>query len=453
MVLLRYERDRPVQRLTEALLEARSGEHPSPLRDAADRLLRGHAPWALDLTDAALALIEAAGDERSRRLFVAWSLRPDGRSQGDLAAEERVSAQRVAQIVQSAGRRVRDTLARSPGPLCWTVRALRDRLGAVTTEDALAKALANLGAGGEPTAELLRWLAGPYLAVPRRPGWLAVEPRHLISRTVACLAADGGVRRLADVEAELADLDLRTDQLVAWLADSGAAVVHELTVLVEGPLPDAIERILEAYGTSRSVEELGADLAAGGRSVEEELLTAALRRPRFARTATGAVRLAAWGPEDDRPAVNRKKHRSRSGSARPSWSAGRAVERVLTGRPASDRERLWLWVKIDAEALRGSEAAVPLALTEGLRLEPPARRTFSSRWGPVTLAFDGSQPTRGSVRAVALAAGAHPEDTLLLGFSVDGDIAVEVRPAAADSAAETGTGPTIFPEIATGGTR
>ncbi len=77
--------------------------------------------------------------------------------------------------------------------------------------------------------------------------------------------------------------------------------------------------------------------------------------------------------------------------------------------------------------LRGSEAAVPAALVEGVGLAPLARRTFSSRWGPVTLAHDGPQPTRGSVRAIALAAGAHADDTLLLGFSAAGDVTVEVR--------------------------
>lgn len=450
VVLLRHERDRPVQRLTEALLEARSGEHLPPVREAADRLLRRHAPWALDLTGAAVALVEAAGDERARRLFMAWSLRPDARTQGDLAAEERVSAQRVGQMVQSAGRRVRDALARTSGPLSWTARALGDRLGPVTTESALVEALTSLGANAQPAAELLRWLAGPYLAVPGRSGWLALEPRHLVSRTGACLAADGGVRRLADVEAELTDLGLCPDQLVAWLAVNGAAVVHELTVLVEGRLADAAERILDAHGTSRSAEEIGADLAAGGRTVDEQSIAAALRTRRFRHTSAGAVRLAAWGPGEDRPAATgRKPKKDRSRSGRPPGQLARPTR----SRPPTEPERLWLWVKIDAEALRGADADVPLALAEGLLLQPPARRVFSSRWGPVSLTFDGSHPTRGSVRAVALAAGAHLDDTLLLGFSVDGDVAVEVRPAAAASPGEAGTMPTLFPEIATGGTR
>jgi hypothetical protein len=151
------------------------------------------------------------------------------------------------------------------------------------------------------------------------------------------LAADGGVRRLSDVQTELADLEVAPDRFVAWLQANGATVVHDLAVLVTGQLADAVERVVDAHGTARTTEQIEADLAAGGR------------------------------------------------------------------------------------------AAVPAALVDGVGLAPLARRTFSSRWGPVTLARDGPQPSRCSIRAVALAAGARPKDTLLLGFSAAGDVAVEVR--------------------------
>ena len=450
--VLLYERDRPDQALTEALLAKRSALEPSPVRDAADRLLRLHAPWVLDLAGAAEALIGAAGDERSRRLFVARSLRPDGPSPGDLAGQEGVSAERIRQIVQSAGRRVRDALTATPGPLQWAVRTMRDRLGSVTTGEGLAATLAILGASTEPAVELVPWLAGPYLPVPRRPGWMAVQPREAVSRTAACLAADGGVRRMTDVESELADLGVRADQLVAWLSASGAAVVHDLAVLVvDGHVTDAAERLLDAHGVPRTFGELVADFAAGAQIVDEGALATALRNRRFSRTANGAVGLAAWGAEEESRHANKQHGRPRPTRpvqpGRPDTPARR--------RSPSASDRLWLWVKIDDEALRGSEADVPVALVEGLGLEPPGRRTFSSRWGPLSLAYEGAQPTRGSVRAVALAAGARVDDTLLLGFSVAGDVAVEVRPAVApgSSPGESATGFVFSPEIANGGTR
>jgi hypothetical protein len=268
------------------------------------------------------------------------------------------------------------------------------------------------------------------------------------------LAADGGVRPLQHVESELADVGIRSDQLVAWLSASGATVVHDLAVVVEGALADAAERLLDAHAAPRSAEELSSDLAAGGRVIEQALLTAALRNRRFARTATGAVRLAAWGHEEPRPAPKKQKRRQRR--ARPVRSVrSRRPDATSTGRPPSVSDRLWLWVKVDNETLRGAEADVPVALVEGLGLGPPARRTFASRWGPVTLAYEGTQPTRGSVRAVALAAGARVDDTLLLGFSVHGDVTVEVRPAIAAGviAGEASMGLHFFPEIASGGRR
>ena len=116
---------------------------------------------------------------------------------------------------------------------------------------------------------------------------------------------------------------------------------------------------------------------------------------------------------------------------------------------ATSGERLWLWVRVDGEVLRGSEAAVPVALVEGLGLAPFARRTFSSRWGPVTLAYDAPQPKRGPVRAVALAAGARPDDTLLLGFNSEGNLDVEVRHGSGQvpQPDKGATELTIFPEI------
>jgi hypothetical protein len=256
------------------------------------------------------------------------------------------------------------------------------------------------------------------------------------------------------VESDLADLGIRSGQLLAWLAANGATTVHDLAVMVEGKLPEATERLLDAYGVPRTTGEIGADLAAGGRVVDDRSLASALRNRRFTHTATGQVCLAAWGPEEQRPTPT--KRRRRPGPSRPARLA-RSDCPGLDSAPMGARsspDRLWLWVKIDEQALRGSEAPVPVALVEGLGLEPPARRIFSSRWGPVTLAYDGTQPTRGSVRAVALAVGAHLDDTILLGFTASGDAAVEVRRAAVpvDGPGLTATAPVFFPEIANGGT-
>jgi hypothetical protein len=267
----------------------------------------------------------------------------------------------------------------------------------------------------------------------------------LAARTQGCLEADGGVRRLADVQAELADLDIEAGQLIPWLQANGATVIHDLAVLLTGSLSEAVERVLDAHGVPRTAAEIAADLAAAGRAIQPGALDATLRQRRFARAGNGGVGLTAWPPQPQPVARTRQ-------------NGGRRSERAVKG-PGAEQSgspvRLWLWVRVDAEVLRGAEAAVPAELVQGLGLAPLSRRTFASRWGPVTLAYDGPQPARGSVRAVALAAGARSDDTLLLGFSRSShDVAVEVRRGSVlttDTDA-TSTEVTLFPEIASGGT-
>ena len=463
-LLLDDERGRPAQPLLEALLDKRSEGESSAIRAAADRLLRRHAPGAVDLAPAADALIQRAGDERSRRLFVAFCLERDGRSQGQLGAREGISATRVGQIIQGAEHRVRAALAASTGSLPWAVRSFRRQAGGVMSDGRRAAVLVRVGAGQGAAAQLLPWLAGPYIPLPDRPGWSALQSRAVVPRTRTALTADGGVRRLADVTADLADLEVDGQQLVLWLGANGATVIHDLAVVVGGPLADAVERVLDAHGEPRTEEEIAADLADGGRTVDPSSVRAAVRQGRFARLEKGAIGLAAW-PAAEEPAVEPRRpgrrSRGRPPGPSPAVPAGRTPG---AGEPAGARpepaapgtDRMWLWVRVDADVLRGCEAVVPGALMEGLGLSPLTRCTFSSRWGPVTLAYDRPQPTRGSVRAIALAAGARSDDSLLLGFSGSSrDVVVQVRHGSAlmDRPEGTSVDVTLFPEVASGGTR
>ena len=363
----------------------------------------------------------------------------------DLAGEECLPRRHVNKLVRRAEARVRQALTAAPAPLPWFVSTLRSRLGAVATAEQLRAELDRVGAHKPPAPELLGWLAGPYSSVPDRPGWVAVQCQDVAARTAACLAQDGGVRRLVDIEAELADLadlGIATRYLEPWLRACGAAVVHDVAVPMNGPLADVVERLLDAYGTARTSEEIAADLAGCGRAVEPAALAKVVgNRRRFARSTAGGVRLAAWGKDEHPPAKDapRRPLAKTHAPTKPESQGG--------------QERLWLWVRVDTAVLRGSEAAVPVALVEGLGLAPFARRTFSGRRGPVTLAHEPPQPTRGPVRAVALAAGARPDDTLLLGFGVRGDLEVEVRRGAGQAGPPEvpAAAAVVFPEIVSGG--
>jgi hypothetical protein len=462
-VLLEYERGLEAAQLLESLLELRSTEGASRVRDAADRLVREHAPWALDLGSLAAELIAAAGDERDRRLFVAWTLSRQGQTLEVLAGELGLLRRHANKLVARAEARVRKALEAARGPLPWYVSTLRSRLGAVGPALQLQAELARLGAVQAPAPELLAWLAGPYRPVTGRAGWVAVEPKRAVGATAECLAADGGVRRLADVEAELAELGIRPGNLVPWLSSGGAVVVHDLVVSLSGPVGEVAERLVDAHGTARNLGEIAADLSSGGRPVDEAVLARALGGRRFERLPTGAVRLAAWGKEGHQAAKHGQKHCREAKPEADGWARVQAEkpgdrpaphDGGATGRAVGQtgRERLWLWVRVDAEVLRGAEAAVPAALVESLGLAPLARRTYSSRYGPVTLAHEAPQPSRGAVRAVALAAGARADDTLLLGFSPGGELEVEVRRCQAGALAEGAAASTHFPEIMRGTT-
>jgi hypothetical protein len=85
--------------------------------------------------------------------------------------------------------------------------------------------------------------------------------------------------------------------------------------------------------------------------------------------------------------------------------------------------------------LRGASEPVPLHVVEALGLPCGGRRTFTTRFGPVALSHKATQPIRGSMRPVALAAGATEGDALLLEFdAATGDASVELVLASSSAA-------------------
>jgi hypothetical protein len=423
-VLVEHERHGPTQPLLEALLDAAAGDRPPLMRETARRLLGGCAPWALDHETALSELFASAGNERDLRVFMSCSLGGCGRrSPRTLAGELGVSETRVRDIRDRAEARVRAALALSPRSLRWLVANTRRRLGAVATADDTLRVFAEHGIGRRDlsTGALLLWLTGPYEPAPDQPGWLAIDGRRLLARTMECLAADGGVRRLVDVEAELADLAVAPQQLEPWVRACGAAVVEELSVLVRGRLTDALERVLDAHGRPLTPDEIVACLAQGGVVIDAASAGKTLRARRFRRTEGNKVALRDWGDPGLTP-----------GQPPSTEATLRLVPQdppaPAEGDPGYD-DRSWLWVRVDADVLRGAEAPVPSTLVAQVGLAAGRRRTFSCRFGPITLANDEAVPTRGPVRAVALASGATIGDTLLLGFSASGDVAVAIRQA------------------------
>lgn len=433
-ILLGQERETPDRPVLEALLSARCWGTAAS-RAAAARLLDRHAPWGADLA-AGQAFLLAAPSPHQAELFSAVLRSGDGLTLEAIGRRRGLTGRAVSDAVLRAGRRIRAVLQDAPPPWPWLINELGCRLGTVTSEELLQDVLQGLGAApGSIAALLAAWLAGPFRSVRGCPGWLARDPAALLARSSRCMRADGGVRRYADVADELSELGLVPEMVMRWLKAFGVVVVHDLTVTTTGTLADAIERLLDAYGTARSLAEIAEDLASAGRVVEETSLATAAGGRRFETAKDGRVRLAAWSaPVAERPA-NRWGHNGAPAHSR------RAEHQEVASRPpravrdhdgankAAAKGPLQLLVRVDETVLRGEEATVPVELAEALGLGVGGRRTFSCRWGPLTMAYEGPQPTRGSLRAVARAVGARAGDTLVLGFSPAGELAVDVREA------------------------
>jgi hypothetical protein len=443
-VVLRQERARGIYAVSGALLELRAGGGSARAGEAANELLESAAPW-LDLEAEVSRLLGAAGDARNRELFLAWSALRPAASLEDLGARTGVSGQRAGQMAHRSGARIRAALEGSAGLAPWLVATVRGTLGPVVGEERAEAVLRRFGVGGMG-AQLVLWLAGPYRPVPSKPDWLALEPKSIASTTASVLAGDGGVRRLVDVESEL---EMSGDDARSWLRACGGHVVHDLVLLVTGSLADVAERILDALGQRLTAAELTATLAEAGRATTEPAILAAARSPRFVKRRDGRIGLADWGDETAdakrKATIPEPLLEAPDGAAScpttsvppdhlaqlidsPAAGSSAATDHASSEAvPPDVEERLWLWVRVDPDVLQGAEAIVPSVLADGLGLAASVRRMFSSRFGPVVLSHVGPQPVRGSVRAIALAAGAREGDTLLLGFSDGGDVEVDLR--------------------------
>jgi hypothetical protein len=181
--------------------------------------------------------------------------------------------------------------------------------------------------------------------------------------------------------------------------------------------------------------------------VASDVLGSALRSRRFEHSSAGAVGLADWSTS------TAARGRRGASAALAAPKGARRVDPIAegsvpcagdadgtedgTGPDAEPDGRTWLWVRISADDLRGQESSVPLAVVEQAGVRTQSRRTFSSRYGPLTLSYENGEPSRGSVRAVALACGADVGDTLRLGFSArTSDVVVELHRQPADAGSE-----------------
>ncbi|MBK5221367.1 MAG: hypothetical protein JJE52_00515 [Acidimicrobiia bacterium] len=380
------------------------------------------ATWLLAELDAVLG---AVGDLRDQVVFEHLVL-PLTSHKGPVARAELgdqigLGGERVRQLRERATRRVAAVVARYPGRVAPVVARVTERLGSVAPMVVADEVLLAEGLPALPDTRslLVLHLAGPYVPVKAREGWLAAAPDGSgdpVVETRRVLHEDGGVRPLDQVRGDLAAIGISPDHVEAWLAEQPARIVHDLVVSTDGSQTERAVRALDATGGAMSVAalarfHLGGALDAGDDVVEnretgDEAVTdgdavdswwgVLARDRRFVRVGPDQFELREWG-------------------ATPYASDGTAPG----DRGLAAEGHWWLRVSIDADALTGADAVVTDDLVAALGIEAGSRRSFSTRYGPLVLANDGAAPSRGSVRPVALAAGASVGGYLLLGFLPD----------------------------------
>lgn len=391
-----------------------SGEAPVDVAAAARNLLAAASCAA----DPHLALLDriwtAAGHHRARAVLAHRCLTLDQRLPvGEVAAALEVSQNRVAQIVARAGELARAAALTEEGALGALVGNLGARLGTACRLGAVDEALGALGLPGrsDPRSALLVWLAGPYLPVKGHAGWVATDPATLLADTKRLLSNDGGVHQPDHLSADLQAAGIAPHDIDAWLAQQPAlAMVDGLMVTLTGSPADVAERLLSATGKAMTAAELAA-LAPHGHTAQ--ILDQRLRRdPRFVRVDRQRFEPTEWGS---------------TAYAEP------APPPPTELFPRTGRSQLR--VEVDAASLRGAAEPVPPQVVEALGLPCGGRRTFTTRFGPITLSYKATEPTRGSVRPIALAAGATEGDVLVIDFdAATGDASVELLVAASSAA-------------------
>jgi hypothetical protein len=351
-VLLRHERQRRHQRVLEALLEARAGPVDGATaahdleRQAAERLLRQSAPWALSY-DRLDELLLAITDERDRAILEATELASDAVTLSQLAAHHGVSAPRVAQRRDRAAAQLRAAAQGAPAPLPWLLARLRRSLGRAVSEERASAELARLGidTGDARSVRLVHWLAGPFERVPDSPGWMAVNHRQLDRIVDEQLGRDGGVAALTDLAHALEAAGVVAPMVLSWLRARGVVIVEGgLALRVGGTLVDAAERLLEALARPASCVELEKLLAEGGRRVERDELERTLRGRRFRAAelaGEAAYGLASWGGDarSSPPAAPRRasgQQVTQKWHAKTSKNGSTAVAGRGAGTPAAD---------------------------------------------------------------------------------------------------------------------
>lgn len=376
-------------------------------------------PSLLDhaVLDEADLILRAVGSVRDRAVFDHLQLGLGPSTTGvEVARVLGISGEYVRRLRWRADERARAAFDLAPSCVADIVGELSNRLGTLSDDTATDDTLRALGLPDrqDTRSALLLLLAGPYRPVPGHDGWRAIDPAALIADTECALSTDGGVRDLALVRKEFAAMGVSGRQADAWLARQRVRVVVDTTVWLGGSVASVAERVLFAEGQPLTVAEVAERISTelGAHSARAEFIASVARAlendARFTAIGDGRVQLADW------PAA-----------AEPRRPLGEASVRDLKRQHLA---HVALRIGVDSALLSGAPGTVQPGLVTSLGIVPGATKTFATRYGPVALGYPAGGPRHGSLRPVALAAGATCGDTLILRFCTDHTATVVVEP-------------------------
>ena len=438
--LLDYERTMGRQRLQVALNEFVTHEAPPDVVAAAralgavdDLLMQTDRPSDGEPTDQtrstlrttksatservvgeATKILHSIGSLRDRAVFEHLHLELGERVNGtELAKTLGLGRESVSRIRTATAERVHNGVEALPAQtaeaLAELLTELRGRLGCAVQTATVNETLRTLGLPTrfDTRSALLLWLAGPYTHVPGSNDWLVSDSDTLevATATTAVLAEDGGVRTIDSVLADLTTLGIIEGEAAPWLARQPVRCSDGLVVSLVGSCASVVERILFATGspmTVAAIEAWFADVTQDTRPSTAALVRALTLDARFATAGTSSFGLAEWIPE-------------RSGrTVSPTTATSSETRRTQHHYSPED---LVVRVPVTAVTLAGTPGAVEASLVDALAIDRGGARTFTTRFGPIVLAFPIDGPRHGSLRPVALAAGAKVGDFLVLDFS------------------------------------
>ena len=391
----------------------------------------------------------------------------------DIATEFSITRERVRQIEEAIGSRIRQRAKSLSGELLRRAsRYLKDAIGAACPLSSIAperiyrKRDGDIEIPEDMTLGTLIWLAGPYETYR---GWLVRAPAETVidstKKAFRSVIAKDELCDIPSVVKALADVNIHERWALDWLSVVERVRTFDGKICSwKGGLSRRAYLVLAARGTQMTVDDLCREI---GPTCQRRSLLNCLQSQtgRFRKSRPSSFALAAWGGEEHTSTkefvlneilrLGGRAHRdlliektmNRLGVPRRTvttvlsnpvfvqTSAGyirirndadpmprihpieftKNCYRLRIPDQPEQQMRAWSYrLRVDSETLRGSGMVIPAAFGSLVSLRPGERQTAGSPYGDLLFSWNGPQASVGSLRAAANGLNAQVGDFLYL---------------------------------------